>query len=107
MDRKKVGARIKGVRGVMSQRAFAEKLDCGQVYICDIESGKTKPSIEFLIKLSALSGYSVDYLIMGGTLMTFSESEKEYLGELIKNIDVLQKETQKICKLINRKLLYR
>lgn len=57
------GGRVKTVRDTMSQRRFAQELGVGQCYISEIETGKTKPSLEFCLKLSDWSGISLDALL--------------------------------------------
>ena len=61
------GRRIKEGRNTLglSQEAFAEQLDIGRVHLAKIEVGIRTPSIEILTQISLLTGFSLDYLILG------------------------------------------
>ena len=61
------GIRIKEARMTLglSQEAFAEQLDIGRVHLAKIEVGMRTPSLELLIQISELSGFSLDFLLLG------------------------------------------
>ena len=67
-DKHATARRIKALRGTLSQRAFAKKMNCGQVYVSEIETGRTKPSIEFLVMLSDNFHTTVDFVLRGGKM---------------------------------------
>ena len=105
-DHEKVSARIKAIRGSMSQRAFAKKMNCGQVYVSEIETSKTKPSIEFLINLSDEFGPSIDFILRGQKSFNLSESEQKVLCELLKTVNTHQKTIEKAFQMIGEKVLF-
>ena len=57
--------RLKQLRELnnMSQRQAAEAIGCSQGNYSRYETGEREPSIELLIKMAAVFGVSVDYLI--------------------------------------------
>lgn len=70
IDFKKVGLRIKNLRGQYSQRELARLLKIvSQTYISEIETGQTKPSIDILYKISRFRGVSIDYILTGEACM--------------------------------------
>ena len=62
-----LGARIRRLRGSMSQTAFAELLGIRQEEISRFESGLRVPSVEFLVRLSGIHKVTLDWLVMGTT----------------------------------------
>lgn len=60
-----IGSRIKHARGRDNQREFAKILEFSSSYLSEVESGKTKPSLELLLKISQFTKYSLDWLITG------------------------------------------
>jgi transcriptional regulator with XRE-family HTH domain len=62
-----LGARIRHLRGSMSQTAFAELLGIRQEEISRFESGLRVPSVEFLVRLSGIHKVTLDWLVMGTT----------------------------------------
>lgn len=61
-----IGRRIKEIRGVHTyQKDFADKLGITQSMLSRIEHGQVEPSLATLIKLSRLSGKSLDWILMG------------------------------------------
>ena len=62
-----LGARIRHLRGNMSQTAFAELLGIRQEEISRFESGARVPSVELLVRLSGIHKVTLDWLVMGGS----------------------------------------
>jgi phage repressor protein C with HTH and peptisase S24 domain len=60
-----IGNRIKRTRGRDTQREFAKKLVFSSSYLSEVESGKTKPSLELLLRISQITNYSLHWLITG------------------------------------------
>jgi phage repressor protein C with HTH and peptisase S24 domain len=60
-----IGSRIKLTRGKNTQKEFAEKLSFSSSYLSEVESGKTKPSLEMLLKISQITNYSLHWLLTG------------------------------------------
>lgn len=71
LDHKAVAGRIKELRGILSQKEFAKRLNYGQPYISDIETGKLNPSVEVLYSISTYFqelgcfDITVDYILKG------------------------------------------
>ena len=57
-----IGKRLREVRGARSQTAFGQPLGYKYGYVKDCEHGK-KPSLEYLVKVSAYYKVSLDWLI--------------------------------------------
>ena len=70
-----IGSRIKKARGRNNQREFAKKLGFSSSYLSEVESGKTKPSLELLVEISQLTKYSLHWLITGVGPMPIESSE--------------------------------
>lgn len=98
LDRKKIGERIRACRGELSQKAFAAKLNFNQTYISQIELGSRKPSIDFLVKLSDLTDYSVDYILRGSKLVRISKSQLENSEKLAINLQHIKDALEMIGK---------
>lgn len=47
----------------MTQKELSEQLDLSKNTVCEYEKGRAEPSLETLLKLSAIFGVSVDYLL--------------------------------------------
>lgn len=60
-----IGGRIKLARGKNNQREFAKTLCFSGSYLSEVESGKTKPSLELLLKISQFTKCTLDWLITG------------------------------------------
>ena len=60
-----IGNRIKRTRGKDTQKEFAKTLGFSSSYISEVESGKTKPSLELLLKISQITNYSLHWLLTG------------------------------------------
>ena len=69
------GSRIKHVRGKDAQKEFAKILGFSPSYLSEVESGKTKPSLELLIKISQYTKYSLHWLLTGEGPMFLEPSE--------------------------------
>jgi transcriptional regulator with XRE-family HTH domain len=65
IDKREIGQRIKQIRGSLSQKDFADKLNVVQSYIGQIEVGKTKPSLELLISICDNYDVSIDWILIG------------------------------------------
>jgi phage repressor protein C with HTH and peptisase S24 domain len=59
------GSRIRQVRGQGSQKEFAKILGFSSSYLSEVESGKTKPSLELLMNISYITNYSLHWLVTG------------------------------------------
>ena len=70
-----IGSRIKKARGRDNQREFANILGFSTSYLSEVESGKTKPSLELLVKISEYTKYSLHWLVTGKGPMIIEPSE--------------------------------
>lgn len=68
-DPVQTGIRIKALRQQRgdTQEAFAEHLHTTRSHIAKLEHGVRSPSLELLVEISALTGVTLDYLILGHT----------------------------------------
>ncbi len=60
-----IGNRVKRVRGKKPQKEFAKILGFSSSYLSEVESGKTKPSLELLIRISEITKYNLHWLVTG------------------------------------------
>ncbi|MEN6564831.1 MAG: helix-turn-helix transcriptional regulator [Veillonellales bacterium] len=83
-----IGAKIRQVRGTLSQKTFGESVAASRGYVNNIEHG-AKPSIEFLAKVCVTYGVSLDWLILGKCTPFPSNDETAPDGELAEMLAVL------------------
>jgi transcriptional regulator with XRE-family HTH domain len=69
------GKRLRDVRRVLdiSQKDFAAQLDVSPSFLSEIESGKTRPGYNFLLKLAAVFDVSPAWLLLGKGAMFFKD----------------------------------
>lgn len=61
-----IGRRIRQIRGFdLTQREFSQKLGIGQTQLSKYEQGQSVPTVELLLRLRALSGKSIDWILTG------------------------------------------
>ena len=61
-----IGRRIRQLRGFEETQAeFAKRLGIGQTQLSKYERGENAPTLEILIKLRALSGKTLDWIVDG------------------------------------------
>lgn len=65
LDYRRIGERIKGLRGGESQGEFAKQFNLSQVDISRIERGEVRPSPELLYNICIKYGKPVDWLLIG------------------------------------------
>jgi transcriptional regulator with XRE-family HTH domain len=66
LDLKSVGRRIREIRGFdLTQVQFGEMMGVGQTTLSKYEKGQAAPTLEFLVRLKAHSGRSIDWIITG------------------------------------------
>ncbi len=75
-----IGNRIRRSRGNATQKEFAKKLVFSSSYLSEVESGKTKPSLELLLKISQITNCSLHWLLTGQGPM-FSEAAESMVRE--------------------------
>jgi transcriptional regulator with XRE-family HTH domain len=65
-DLKAVGRRIREIRGFdLNQGEFGKVLGIGQAQVAKYEKGQSAPTVELLLRLKALSGKSIDWILTG------------------------------------------
>lgn len=95
-DRREVGKRLQDRRKQLgwTRRFVAEKVGLVEKYYADIERGTCGMSIETLLAVTKLYGFTMDGLIYG-TEEAAHEIERNEL--LIKNLESLPEEAQDYC----------
>lgn len=85
VDYKQMGARIgiKRRKKGMKQAQVNELIDVNYKYLSYVESGKTIPSIDVLMKICAILDTTPDFLLLGAVR---SDSDDEIIREKIKLI---------------------
>ena len=63
-DRTEIANRIRQLRGLLTQREFAEKIGVQQQIVSFVENG-TMPGADILILISEKCGVSIDWLLTG------------------------------------------
>lgn len=71
------GKRLRDVRRVLdiSQKDFAAQLNVSPSFLSEIESGKTKPGYNFLLKLAAVFDVSPAWLLLEKGAMFFKDEK--------------------------------
>jgi transcriptional regulator with XRE-family HTH domain len=65
-DLKAIGRRIRQIRGFdLTQAQFGKLVGIGQTQLSKYEKGQSAPTLEFLLKLKAHSGKSLDWIVSG------------------------------------------
>jgi transcriptional regulator with XRE-family HTH domain len=68
VDLHAIGHRIREIRGFdLSQTEFAKRLGIGQQQLSNYEKGKSAPTLEILVRLQAISGRSLDWIVNGSS----------------------------------------
>jgi phage repressor protein C with HTH and peptisase S24 domain len=70
-----IGDRIKHARGNDTQKEFAKNLGFSSSYLSEVETGKTKPSLQLLLNISQFTKYSLHWLLTGEGAMFIEHSE--------------------------------
>jgi len=66
VDLKNVGRRIREIRGFdLTQAEFGKMLGVAQATLSKYEKGQAAPTLEFLTRLKAHSGKSIDWIVTG------------------------------------------
>lgn len=65
-DLEAIGRRIRQIRGFdLTQAQFGKLIGIGQTQLSKYEKGQSAPTLEFLLKLKAHSGKSLDWIVSG------------------------------------------
>jgi len=63
---KTIGRRIREIRGFdVTQAQFGEVLGVAQATLSKYEKGQAPPTLDFLVRLKAYSGRSIDWIVTG------------------------------------------
>jgi|HubBroStandDraft_6_1064221.scaffolds.fasta_scaffold1175128_1 transcriptional regulator with XRE-family HTH domain len=66
VDWKAVGERIREIRGFhMTQQDFAHSVDVSQSYLSNMEHGRVEIGAAILLRISEVSGKSLEWLLTG------------------------------------------
>jgi transcriptional regulator with XRE-family HTH domain len=70
-DLQAIGRRIRQIRGFdLTQAQFGKIIGVGQTQLSKYEKGQSAPTLEFLMKLKAHSGKSLDWIVSGEDVST-------------------------------------
>lgn len=96
LDFKMIGLRIKEKRyeEQITQADLAEKTDLSAQYLCQVEAGKKKISLQALFDVAMVLHTTVDDLLLGN----FFDEDEAYVREISKLLED--------CSGIERKILY-
>jgi transcriptional regulator with XRE-family HTH domain len=95
-----IGKRFKEIRGALRQADIANEFEVDRSYISSIEQGRAKPSLEYLMFISAKFNVSVDWILTGqpGTkeLPSFIPDEelRPYFEKINKLLDAESEDEQ-------------
>lgn len=100
LNYKFIGRRIKEIRKIkkISQADLAELTDLSVSYICYIENGKKKASLDSLVSISNIMEVSLDSLLYGNQ----SRNKDEYQNEIL----ILIKDCSTFEKAIIYEMIY-
>jgi len=77
-DLQAIGKRIRQIRGFdLTQAQFGKLIGVGQTQLSKYEKGQSAPTLEFLFKLKAHSGKSLDWIVDGEEMSRVRASEGE------------------------------
>jgi transcriptional regulator with XRE-family HTH domain len=66
LETKRIAGRIREIRGFYcTQKQFAQMLGISQATVSKLEKGLTLPNPDVLLKLSEISGKSIDWILKG------------------------------------------
>lgn len=65
LNQQEIGARIRDVRGAMTQQAFADALGVGRTSVVRYEAGERMPDAVFIAKANAVLGVDPIWLLTG------------------------------------------
>jgi transcriptional regulator with XRE-family HTH domain len=66
LDNKTIARRIREIRGFdLSQKKFGQLLGVSQATVSKLEKGLVLPNSEILLRLSGISGKSIDWILKG------------------------------------------
>jgi len=65
LDFKAVGARLKELRANTTQVKWAQMAGVDQGYVSQTETGKIKPSLKYLARVSAIAGCNIHWILTG------------------------------------------
>lgn len=97
-----VSKRVREIRGLLSVKDFAEKLEVSSALVSNIESGTKGLSIKMARKLSSLYNVSVDWLYEGEKTEVktevvtdgLKETPPEYVSIMAKYVQVLEENSR-------------
>lgn len=89
-----VGAKIRYARRLkgIKQKDLARKLNVSANYICMLEKGKTKPSLETIINIASIVGVSVASLIENNPVLDILKklSAEHKIAEIEEGLQIIK-----------------
>jgi transcriptional regulator with XRE-family HTH domain len=77
-DLQAIGKRIRQIRGFdLTQAQFGKLIGVGQTQLSKYEKGQSAPTLDFLLKLKAHSGKSLDWIVSGEEEVSSSRGSTE------------------------------
>jgi transcriptional regulator with XRE-family HTH domain len=80
-----IGKRLKEIRGSITQNEIAEEFGVKRSYIGNIETGRTQPSLEYLLFNSTKFNISLDWIVQGEEVFLNEARIQRIFDILIKN----------------------
>lgn len=85
LDLVAIGVRLKEIRGAITQKAIAEEFGVQRSYIANIETGRTQPSLEYLLFNATKFDVPMDWIIRGKEVFYNKNFMKDIIEKLIKD----------------------
>ena len=77
-----IGLRIKALRGKESRASFSKRLGIGTSTLQRYEGDVRLPDLEVLMKIQAISGYTLEYLVHGIEKLELTDNERRVFKKL-------------------------
>lgn len=77
LETKEIGARIKQMRGQMTQKEFADFIGIGRTSVVRYEAGERTPDAEFIAKVHSTLGVDPIWLLTGQGAKPLSHTPRE------------------------------
>lgn len=74
VNNKEIGKRLKELRGHLTQKELAQKLDCSQNYLSKMENGLILPHLNSIVKYCDTFDVSIEWLVYGNADKYFARS---------------------------------
>lgn len=85
LDLAAIGVRLKEIRGTITQKVIAEEFGVQRSYIANIETGRTQPSLEYLLFNATKFNIPIDWIVRGMEVFYNKDFMKDIMEKLIEN----------------------